>query len=112
MKMIRRSAPYFAAGLLCSGLFLAARRAALFRSREQRILRRFFRTVERNFNVLTGDGVAGLFEIASATGNSNVHDFVAIYAGAVYCDRRLTDDEYVQLRKILRNMEGVKSKIP
>lgn len=111
-KMIRISAPFFAGGLLFAALLVAFRRAAPFRSREQRILRRFLRTVEREFNVLPGEGGSGLFEIASAADNSHVSDFVAIYAGAVYHDRRLTDDEYVQLRKILRDVEGGGSKIP
>jgi transglutaminase-like putative cysteine protease len=111
-KMLRSFVPYFAGSLLLAGLFFAARRVRLFSSREQRILCRFLRTVERKFNIPTREGGAGLFEIASAADNSQVSDFVALYAGAVYHDRRLTDGEYVQLQKILRVLKGVKSKIP
>jgi transglutaminase-like putative cysteine protease len=111
-RIIRGFAPYLAGGLLVAGLLLAAGRASLFRSREQRILRTFQRTVEREFNVIPGAGGVGLFELALTTDNSHVSDFVAIYAGAIYHDRRLTDDECVQLRRILRDMKGVKSKIP
>lgn len=111
-EMIRRFVPYLAAGLLIAGLLLTARRVSLFRPREQRILRRFLRTVGREFNMSPVEGGAGLFEIASASGNSLVSGFVAIYAGAVYHDRRLTDDEYLQLQNILRVLKGVRSKIP
>lgn len=109
-KMLRSSMPYFAGSLLLAGLLYAIRRSSLFRSREQRILRRFLRMVEREFDFSTGEGRAGLFEIASATANSHVYDFVAIYAGAVYHDRTLTDDEYLRLRQILRLMRGTGSK--
>jgi len=55
---------------------------------------------------------AGLFEIASVTENRHVYDFVEIYAGAVYHDRRLTNDEYLRLQQILRVMKGGESKLP
>ena len=111
-KVIRSSLPYFAGGLLIAGLLLAARRAALFRSREQRILRRFLRTVRREFGISLMEGREGLFEIAAASENSHVSDFVKVYAGAVYHDRRLTEHEYVQLQNILRILKGAKSKLP
>ena len=112
LNIIRSYVPYLAVTLLIAGLLLAAGRASLFRSREQRILHRFFSTVGREFGMSSMEGGAGLFEIASSVDNSHVSAFVAIYAGAVYNDRRLTDDEYVRLRKILRDMKGVKSKKP
>jgi len=111
-KMFRSFLPYFAGILLCAGLLFAAVRVSFFRSREQRILRRFLRTVEREFTILPEKCGAGLFEIASAVDNGHVSDFVAVYGGAIYHDRRLTDEEYAQLRKILRDMKGAKSKIP
>jgi len=111
-KLFRSFVPYLAGGLLIASLLLAARRASLFRSREQRTLHRFLRTVGREFGMSPLEGGTGLFEIAAASGNGHVSAFVAIYAGAVYHDRRLTDDEYLQLRKILQNMNGAKSKIP
>ncbi|MDD2310676.1 MAG: DUF3488 and transglutaminase-like domain-containing protein [Desulfuromonadaceae bacterium] len=109
-KILRSFAPYVAGVFLLAGLLLAVRRASLFSSREQRILSRFLRMVEREFDIISGKGGAGLFEIASATANSHVIDFVAIYAGAVYHDRSLTDDEYLRLRQILRLMRGTGSK--
>ncbi len=69
-KMLRSFTPYFAGILLLAGLLFAARRVRLFSSREQRILSRFLKTVERKFHIPTGEGGAGLFEIASAADNS------------------------------------------
>jgi hypothetical protein len=43
-----------------------------------------------------------LFEIAEESGNEKMSEFVNIYTGAVYRDRRLTDEEYRALRQILR----------
>jgi hypothetical protein len=109
-KILRSSMPYLTVILLLVGLSFAISRFSLFMPREQRILHRFLRTVEREFGLSFGDGGAGLFEIASATANSHVSDFVMIYAGAVYHDRTLTDDEYLRLRQILRLMRGIGSK--
>lgn len=111
-KILRSFIPYFAGGLLLAGMLVAARRTSIFRSREQRILRRFLRTIEHEFGILTGEGGTGLFEIASAAVNSHVSDFVAIYAGAVYHDRRVTDAEYQRLQHILRILKRSGSKIP
>lgn len=109
VKMLRSSMPYLVGSLLFAGLFFAARRVSLFRSREQRILDRFLQVVKREFGFPTGEGGAGLFEIASAADNSHVSDFVTIYAGAVYRDLRLTDDEYLRLQQILRDLKEMKS---
>lgn len=108
--MLRNAAPYLAGALLLVGVMFGIGRASLFRSREQRILRSFLHAVEKEFDLSTGDGGAGLFEIASAVGNRHVSDFTAIYAGAVYRDRRLTDAEYEKLRQILRVMKTSGSK--
>ena len=111
-EVLTGSLPYLASALLLAVLLFAAGRRSLFRSRERRILGRFLRIVERKFNIPTGKGGAGLFEIASAADNRQVSDFVAIYAGAVYRDRRLTDAEYLGLKQILRILKGATSKIP
>jgi transglutaminase-like putative cysteine protease len=112
LRIIRSFVPYLAGCLLIAGLLFAVTRASFFRSREQRILNRFFRAVEREFDMASGEGGAGLFEIASAADNIHVSAFVAIYAGAVYHDRRLTDDEFLQLQRLLRNLKDGGSKIP
>jgi transglutaminase-like putative cysteine protease len=109
-KMLRSLVPYCIGGFLLITLFFAARRASLFRSREQRILHRFLKTVARECGISTEEGRGGLFEIAATADNSHVSDFVTIYAGAVYRDRKLTDEEYRQLRLILQLLKGEKSK--
>jgi hypothetical protein len=73
----------------------------LLPSREERLLARFCKEVERQCGVRVVPGRQGLFEIAEATGNASVREFVTIYAGALYRDRRLTDGEVAELRGIL-----------
>jgi transglutaminase-like putative cysteine protease len=111
-KVLRSSVPYFAGGLLLAGVLFVVSKVSLFSSREQRILNRFFKTIVHRFSVSTGKGGVGLFEIALAAENSHVSDFVEIYAGAVYHDRKLSDDEYHKLQQILRVMRSEKSKSP
>jgi transglutaminase-like putative cysteine protease len=112
-NLLRNSAPFVAVVLLFAGLFFATRRTSLFLTREERILRRFLQIVEGKFNISAdGQGRAGLFEIAASATNGHVYDFVAIYSGAVYHDRKLTDAEYRHLQQILNILKGVKSKNP
>jgi len=103
--ILRRLLPYSVAILLLAGILFAVRRSSLFLSREDRILRSFLRTFERKFSISACEGKLGLFELSAVTGNQYVSDFVAIYAGSVYHDRRLTDDEYQSLQRILRALE-------
>lgn len=110
-SILRSSVPYFAGILLFALLHFAIRRTSCFQTRELRILKRFLQVVEREFTVSTGDGGVGLFEIASLADNVDVSNFVEIYAGAVYRDRRLTDDEYLSLKRILRNLNCIGTKI-
>jgi hypothetical protein len=48
-------------------------------------------------------GRAGVFELADLTESPQVRLFADIYSGAVYRDRRLTDDEFGRLRQMVRN---------
>ncbi|MDD2580759.1 MAG: DUF3488 and transglutaminase-like domain-containing protein [Desulfuromonadaceae bacterium] len=105
-KILRSSVPYFTGILLLAGLLFAVRKFSLFRSRERRILNRFLRMVEREFDLSAEECASGLFEIASVADNCHVSKFVAIFAGAIYHDRRLTDSEYLRLRQILRFLKG------
>jgi len=102
LKILRGFVPYFAGILLLAVLLFVVRRISIFSSREQRILKSFLLVMEREFDITPGNGGAGLFEMASTADNVNVSEFVAIYAGAVYRDRRLTDMEYLRLKQILR----------
>jgi transglutaminase-like putative cysteine protease len=100
-KSIRPLVPYIFFIALLLGLTFVARRKFLFRSREERILRSFLLRVNQDFGF---DGVQrrmGLFEIAEESGNEKMMEFVNIYTGAVYRDRKLTDEEYLALRQIL-----------
>lgn len=102
-RALRVSAPYIGLTVICAGLFFAAQRKFFFRRREERILRRFMRRIEHEYSVDTQGGQIGLFEISERVGNVRVREFVGIYAGALYRDRRLTDQEYVRLRCLLRD---------
>lgn len=98
-------------GLLLAGLCIAAvvlykGRKRLWPSREERLLRKFYRAVERDCQVKVKHEAVGLFELASACGDRRVRDFVQIYAGAVYRDRRLTSEEYHRLKQMVRNGFG------
>lgn len=108
--IVRNSVPYLVGGLLLAALLFAAQKLSLFRSREQRILCRFLQVVGRGDEISKREGEAGLFEIAAAADNAYVSDFVRIYAGAVYHDRKLTDQEYRTLQHILLSMKRGKPK--
>ena len=105
-KMLWSLVPYITSCLLIAGLLFAVRRYSFFSSRERRTLNRFLHIMEHDFGIFAGEGGAGLFEIAAAAGNDNVLEFVEIYAGAVYRDRRLTDAEYQRLQQILQLLKG------
>ncbi|MFZ4857238.1 MAG: transglutaminaseTgpA domain-containing protein [Desulfuromonadaceae bacterium] len=105
--IVRSLLPYGAGTLLLAGILFAVRRSSLFLSREERVLRSFLRSVERKFNISTGEGSMGLFELSVATDNEHVSEFVTIYAEAVYHDRRLTDEEYRRLQQLLGVLKGI-----
>jgi len=91
-----------AVGVLAVCLPLFYRRR-LFPSREERLLRAFYRRVRRDCSLTVERGRVGLFELADLTGSARVRLFADIYAGVVYRDRRLSDDEYRRLRELIRN---------
>lgn len=82
-------------------LFLLLRRGALFPSREERLLRSFYRYLERECGVIVQPGRQGLFELAGLVDDGRVREFVAVYAAALYRDRGLTDGEFQRLRLLL-----------
>ena len=84
-------------------LYLLLKRRILFPPREERLLRGFYRYLDRECGIHVQPGRRGLFELAGLSGNERVAEFVAIYAGALYRDRKLTDAEYGHLRKLLRS---------
>jgi hypothetical protein len=102
IKSIRTVAPYIVIIALLIGMTFVARHKFFFRSREERILRSFFRQVERDFGFDQDWRQLGLFESADMSGSIKMMEFVTIYAGAVYRDRKLTAKEYNLLSQILR----------
>ena len=101
-KMMRKTIPYVAVLLFLGSLLFVVRRSSLFVKREERILRRFILRVERDCGIGIQQGQVGLIEISDKIGSERATEFVGIYAGAVYRDRRLTDEEYLRLQQILR----------
>lgn len=108
--MLRALAPYLVAVLLLIAAVLSLRYLSLFSSREVRIQRRFYRMVEKNQALSAAGRGLGLFEIAAAAEDPLISEFVAIYGGAIYRDRRLSNEEYRLLRQILSNMQGTTAK--
>ncbi len=72
-------------------------------SREEKILRKFLRTVKRKYHIELLPST-GLHEMAARGNDPRVDEFVAIYSSAVYGDRRLDDEEYRRLCHLLREM--------
>jgi hypothetical protein len=70
-------------------------------SREERLLRKFLRLVERKQAIAILPST-GLHELAASSNDPRIDQFVAIYGRAVYCDRKLTIEEYRMLRELLR----------
>jgi transglutaminase-like putative cysteine protease len=99
--------PYLLMVIGASGVcMILLYRQRIFPSREERLLRAFYRRVRQDCSVPVERGRMGLFELADRTGSPRVRLFADIYAGAVYRDRRLTDDEFRRLRQVVR--EGFK----
>ena len=112
IKAVRKYLPYLAGFIMIAITLCAVIRSTFFISREQRILKRFLAIIEQKFTLPIKISCSGLFEIAAAVNNSDVSDFVAIYASAVYQDRRLTGYEYQSLLQILKILKGLKSQKP
>jgi transglutaminase-like putative cysteine protease len=87
------------AGLLTLLLY----RKRLFLSREERLLRHFYRRIRLDCGIEVERGRAGMFELADRTANPAVREFADIYGGAVYRDRKFTEKEYDCLKLIIRN---------
>jgi len=72
-------------------------------SREERILRKFLRRVERKYSFVILPST-GLHELASICNDHRIDQFVTIYGRAVYNDRKLTDEECRMLREVLKSL--------
>jgi transglutaminase-like putative cysteine protease len=99
--------PHVLPATLAIVAMIAVIRRRLLPTPAERLLRRFYRRVERDCGVGGAPGKLGLFELADRTGNARVRAFVDIYAGALYHDRPLSREEYARLKRMLREGFGV-----
>ena len=72
--------------------------------REERLLRRYLRQVEKRFGMEPVDMHTGLFELSLRTGDPLCKKFAERYGRVVYRDRSLRREDYQQLNKIIREM--------
>jgi hypothetical protein len=72
-------------------------------ARERRVLKGFLRRIQRRYalEISPADGVQRL---ADLSGDPVAKRFADTYCRAVYSDRRLTDEEYRLLKKLLRDL--------
>jgi len=92
----------FAAGL--TAVFCYLIRQWRKSSREQRILRKFLRRVARKHLHGPVSPATGLNELAERIDDPNVRRFAEIYCGAVYRDRKLSDEEITVLKGLVRGI--------
>ena len=111
-KRVRRTDVKKAAGMFMAvtGTVLAAGAAFVllrryrWRSREERIVERFLTVLRERHGVRRGDPSTGLHDLAARGGSEAVKEFVAMYSGSVYRDRKLSDKEYRRLKELLKLM--------
>ncbi|MGD0585977.1 MAG: DUF3488 and transglutaminase-like domain-containing protein [Oryzomonas sp.] len=103
-KTTKAALPYLLLPVvLALALAVIVRRPGPFTSRNKRLLRRFYRLIERDCGIQAEPGRLGIFEAAELSGNDRAREFAAIFAGALYRDRKLTALEFARLRRILRD---------
>jgi len=83
--------------LLAAAFRLATRKRA---TAEELLLRAFRKALHRGYG-LDMPASTGLHEAVQGIDNDAVQEFVAIYTGAIYRDRRLTEEEKVRLKALL-----------
>ena len=71
-------------------------------SREERILRAFLAVLRKRYGIVNDEPSAGLHDLAARVGIPAVDEFVAIYSGTVYRDRKLSDEEYRRLKELIK----------
>jgi len=94
--------PFAAALVITFIATLALKRRVLFPRREELLLKGFYRRLERDCGVAVQPDSQGVFDLASLAGCKRAREFADIYASAIYRDRKLTDDEYIRLKKLLK----------
>lgn len=95
--------PLVALGLLV--WFVGIRRRS---SREERLVARLRARIRKLHGIGADALPTGLYELAESTDDPAVSEFAAIYGRAVYRDRRLTPDEYRELRRLINEIGRAK----
>jgi protein-glutamine gamma-glutamyltransferase len=88
-------------GLLLLFLLRTLRLHRFCCNQEEQLLRRFRQVLKKRFGETLVTENKGMFEIAATTNDEQVQQFAAIYAAAVYQDRKLVRHEVRQLSKLL-----------
>ena len=71
------------------------------KSRQERVLKHFLRTVRRRYPSEFREQY-GLFDLAEKIDDPHLKEFIGVYAQAVYRDEGLKPDELVRLKEIIR----------
>jgi transglutaminase-like putative cysteine protease len=96
-------------GLLVAVLLLAGilfRRRWRWGSGEERVVRRFLRMVGKRYPSISITPSTGLLELAELSGDPHVGRFADIRYGALYRDRKLTEQELALLKDIIRDFSS------
>jgi hypothetical protein len=72
-------------------------------SPEQRLLKRFKKLILVKYGINIPPA-SGLHEAVRSIDNQSVKEFVAIYTGVLYRDKKLTKGEIIQLEQLLKSM--------
>ena len=73
--------------------------------REERLLKALFSLVKQRYGIEWPPD-RGLYDLAGKLNEPRITQFVGIYGGTVYRDRKLSRDEYVQLRSLLAELRA------
>jgi len=95
----------FLPGVIVLFVLLRSRLSWFRGSQEERLLRRFKQVLKKRFGAEFETDNRGLFEIAAATEDSRIQQFAAIYAAAVYQDKRLERAEIRALNQLLDELK-------
>ncbi len=88
--------------LLAAAAYLATRKRA---TAEERLLKAFRRVLQKRYGLAIAAS-SGLHEAVQGINNDAVQEFVAVYTGAIYRDRRLTGEERERLKRLLGEIRG------
>ncbi len=88
--------------LIAAFAIIVNRNNLLWPSREERLLRKFYHRLENDCGIKANRNRQGLYELASISNNEKVREFVDMYGGVVYRDRKLSADEYKRLKRKLK----------